>query len=97
MECKRCGECCRNNGMIPPFIPGEEAPFWLLRLVHNLRVMFGDVAEDCPCMMLTHDNLCLLQKVGEYKPQACRDFLPDMCKEFNALKDWDRELKKQGK
>jgi len=77
VTCKRCGTCCVNNGLIPPLLYGvndgdDDKPEWLKLLVHRLRRAFGDVAEDHPpCIFLTEDNRCAIQK---WKPAICAEF-----------------------
>lgn len=77
MACKRCGQCCINNGLIPPLNPyGEEdAPEWLWTLVRHLRADVGDIAEDYPCVFLTDDMRCAIHDMAH--PQLCREFLCD--------------------
>jgi len=73
-ECRRCGDCCRNNGLIPPVNINEAVPGWLNTLVHALRRDFADVAEDYPCIFLTDENACAIHV---HKPAACREFFCD--------------------
>ena len=74
-QCRQCGDCCRNNGLIPPWLPDdpadEDTPEWLGVLVANLRDNFADVAEDYHCVFLTDDNRCAIH---ELKPNVCREF-----------------------
>ncbi|KKN38357.1 hypothetical protein LCGC14_0754320 [marine sediment metagenome] len=55
MACNRCGQCCMDNGLIPPLVPDEEAPDWLWSLVKRLRTEFADIAENYPCVFLMDD------------------------------------------
>ena len=73
MGCNKCGQCCISNGLIPPWLPGEESEPWLICLVSSLRKHFGDVAEDYPCVFLTDNLGCAIHDVA--KPLVCRDFL----------------------
>jgi len=79
VTCERCGVCCLNNGLIPPLVPGEEAPPWLWALVSGLRREFADVAEDHPCVMLGDDGVTCA--IHEYKPAVCREFACDRADE----------------
>lgn len=75
--CKRCGDCCRNNSLIPPLVPGHpadrHAPLWLRTVVEHLRKRFADVAEDdgMECVFLTTDNRCAIY---QWRPSVCRAF-----------------------
>jgi len=73
MSCEQCGECCKNNGLIPPLIPDEEAPEWLWCLVNRLRTEFGAVADKYPCVFLTDDLRCSIHTTG--KPGVCARFV----------------------
>lgn len=75
MPCHQCGQCCINNGLIPPLIPDEEAPEWLWTLVKRLRAEFGGIAEDYRCVFLTEDMRCAIHEME--RPKCCRDFLCD--------------------
>lgn len=70
-HCKRCGQCCRNNGLIPPLMPSEDAPPWLWSTVNALRELFADRAEDWKCLYLAADNTC---NIYEDRPRICREF-----------------------
>jgi len=72
-----CGDCCRNNGLIPPVNEDEDVPKWLNILVHTLRREFADVAEIRPCIFLTDHNT---YAIHEHKPVVCREFY---CEEEN--------------
>ena len=73
MKCKQCGKCCHDNGLIPPLVPGEEAPEWLWCLVNNLRAEFASTAaEDYPCVFLTDDKRCAIHEM--HRPGICVDF-----------------------
>jgi len=72
MACEQCGQCCVNNGLIPPTLPGEEVPEWLATLVDRLRTEFAQYAEAYVCVFLTDDMRCAIHDM--YKPQVCRDF-----------------------
>jgi len=72
MTCIQCGECCRNNGLIPPLVPGEDAPEWLWRIVNMLRMEFGATGEAYPCVFLTDDMRCSIYTIG--KPDVCTQF-----------------------
>ena len=72
-ECNQCGTCCINNGLIPPLVPGEEAPEWLLTLVNRLRTDFAAEAEDYPCVFLTDDLRCAIHAMP--RPSVCREFV----------------------
>ena len=75
MACNRCGDCCRNNGLIPPTTPllygGTDN--WLGRLVERLRAIdeICDLAEDHACMFLTDGNCC---DIYDDRPSVCREF-----------------------
>lgn len=70
-ECKRCGQCCMDNGLIPPVLPDDpDAPAWLIVLVASLLKHFADVAEEYPCVFLTNDLSCAIHDVA--KPGICR-------------------------
>jgi len=71
--CRQCGQCCINNGLIPPLVPGEEAPEWLWCLVNRLRAEFGAVAEDFPCVFLTDDLRCAIHEMD--RPDVCKKFI----------------------
>ena len=81
MTCQRCGDCCRNNGLIPPAGIDNDAPSWMRTLVHNLVTNFayvddeGEIPARYHCVFLTDDRRCAVQDV--YKPKVCRDFLCD--------------------
>lgn len=70
--CKQCGQCCINNGLIPPLVAGEPAPEWLATLVQRLRENFADVAEDIPCVFLTDNMRCAIHDAE--RPSVCVDF-----------------------
>jgi len=77
--CKKCGDCCRNNGAIPPlldaYVADATAPEWLRVLVRNMRKFWADTAEEKPhCVFLTDDNLCAIHDIAK----------PDMCKGFTC-------------
>lgn len=83
-DCQQCGDCCRNNGLIPPYIARDvrdqtaespDAPGWLVVLVYNLRTQLADVAEDYHCVFLTEDNRCAIHDVA--KPDDCCGFSCD--------------------
>ena len=81
--CCRCGDCCRNNGLIPPLVDDPDAPEWLSELVTHLRKHLGHLSESgCACMFLGTDavgeSTCLLHAHGLYKPAVCREFLCEM-------------------
>ena len=76
-DCKLCGKCCMNNGLIPPVIlvgesPDHELSAWLKQLVHSLCREFADVAEDHPCVFLTDDMKCAIHDLP--RPTICEDF-----------------------
>ena len=71
-RCSQCGDCCINNGLIPPLCPGEESPEWLWCLVNRLRTEFGSVAENFPCVFLTDDCRCAIYDLG--RPSVCVAF-----------------------
>lgn len=77
-ECKQCGKCCGNNGLIPPLNIDEAACLWLHVLVANLREHFGCVSEDWPCVFLTSDNKCAIH---DGKPRICREFMCEVSDE----------------
>ena len=71
-RCERCGKCCKANGLIPPLLPGEDAPLWLHALVDGLRDRLGKEAEYySSCVFLTGDRRCAIY---EDRPVVCRDF-----------------------
>lgn len=84
-QCCRCGQCCRNNGPIPPFVKGRDSsePGWLKTLCKNLRAaqLCSDWHPDVPCVFLEIERdvepggrmqaRCTIYK---YRPQVCRDF-----------------------
>lgn len=72
MKCRQCGECCLNNGLIPPLVPPEEAPEWLWCLVNRLRTEFGAIAEHFPCVFLTDDMRCAIHAMD--RPSVCVGF-----------------------
>ena len=76
-SCKCCGQCCVDNGLIPPLIPDrdEGAPEWLVTLVSRLRSRLADIAGQYPCIFLTDDFRCVIHEV--YKPLVCKEFLCD--------------------
>jgi len=74
-NCYRCGTCCINNGLIPPWLSGEEVPEWLSCLVTRLRSYFADVAEEFPCVFLTDDLRCAIHDLA--KPSVCAEFVCD--------------------
>lgn len=82
-HCEQCGDCCRRNGLIPLCMPPNmyrnTEPWWLVEIVHSLRLQHASIAEQFPCMMLDDDNTCMLHDSGE-KPEVCRDF---ECWDFN--------------
>lgn len=77
IECRRCGDCCRNNGPVPPIVAEMDtnAPEWLRTLCNHLAFWNGVGADppNHPCVMLTDDNRCALHSTP-YKPAVCRDF-----------------------
>ena len=70
-DCRKCGECCRLNGLIPPVLEHDTGPDWLLSLVQILREHTTDIAGDRPCMFLTRDNRCAIYND---RPNVCREF-----------------------
>ncbi len=78
-ECKQCGRCCRENGLIPPRLPQEEAPEWLRCLVNRLRTRVGFMSKGVPCVFLTSDNRCAIHDM-ERSSVCVNYFCPD-CKE----------------
>ena len=72
VACKQCGQCCVNNGLIPPLIPGEESPEWLSCLVARLRKEFAACAESFPCVFLTDACQCAIHDMD--RPSICVDF-----------------------
>lgn len=79
LPCTQCGQCCINNGLIPPLIPDEEAPEWLWCLVNRLRTEFAATAEDYTCVFLTDDLRCAIHEMD--RPQVCVEFV---CNEREA-------------
>ena len=75
MSCSRCGQCCENNGLIPPLMEDEEAPEWLRFLVKSLQTRFGDVAEEYSCVFLTDDLRCAIHNIDMAKPGICEEHL----------------------
>ena len=78
-ECKRCGQCCQNNGLIPPLVPGvdggDHVPVltWLQDVVDGLRERLADspdIVENGHCIMYASGG-CL---VYEGRPDVCRHF-----------------------
>ncbi len=76
--CQQCGNCCVNNGLIPPLVDGfdEDVPEWLSCLVNRLRTEFGSVAENYPCVFLTDDMRCAIHEMCQ----------PDVCSHFQCAK-----------
>ena len=72
MNCERCGTCCKNNGLIPPLLPGDESPEWLQCLVNRLRTEFGATSEEYPCVFLTDDMRCAIYELE--RPRVCCEF-----------------------
>lgn len=71
--CIRCGQCCIDNGLIPPAMTPEEglSP-WLNLLVGQLRKRIADDAEDWPCVFLADDcHGCLIY---DDRPSLCQKF-----------------------
>lgn len=74
MECKQCGQCCINNGLIPPLVPDEEAPEWLWCLVNRLKTTeLSATSEQYPCVFLTDDLRCSIHEMA--RPSVCVEFL----------------------
>ena len=79
-RCKRCGQCCRNNGFLPPYNLGdvdENKPQWFddFRDMVTAIVPPG-VIRNTPCMFL--DGIeCLVHYSG--LPAYCRDFNEEDC------------------
>lgn len=76
MTCKKCGQCCRSNGLIPPLVAGrDESAEWLWLLVHFLQKEFakGCRSEDYPCIFLTTDMRCAIHEMPE-RPMICQEF-----------------------
>ena len=76
-ECRQCGACCVNNGLIPPRLiddkRDDDLPEWFVVLRDRLKPLFvGDGALDYPCVFLTDDMRCAIHDVC--KPAICRDF-----------------------
>ena len=83
-ECRQCGQCCKNNGFVPPRLFDDERdddwPEWLVVLASRLKTFFvGDDALNYPCVFLTDDMRCAVHNVC--KPVICRDFT---CEETNT-------------
>lgn len=89
-RCLRCGECCFNNGLIPPLLPTERAPQWFHTLVENLRDAFSKNAEDYHCLFLKGDFRCALHGTA-LKPRSCRDFAPGDCPGYRSEETWSKE------
>ncbi len=70
MKCDRCGQCCINNGLIPP-LNLDEGPEWLRDFVDRLRRLFADTAEEYCCVFLTDYRRCVIYR---NRPDVCRDF-----------------------
>jgi len=89
MPCNQCGQCCMNNGLIPPLVPREEAPEWLWCLVNRLRREFSDTAEDYPCVFLTDDMRCAIHEMD--RPSVCVGFVCELA-EWQAESTGDDEV-----
>lgn len=72
--CRKCGQCCIANGLIPPFVSDdvESLPEWLRVLVIRLRAHFVQDAHDYPCIFLTDDRRCAIHDAC--KPPVCAAF-----------------------
>ena len=74
--CKRCGDCCRHNGFIPPLLwdkgTDDDAPEWLKVLVKRLSFSIDNYIRQKPCIFLIEDNRCAIEDV--YKPIVCREY-----------------------
>ena len=75
--CRQCGECCKNNGMIPPLLfdgRDDELPRWLHVIVARLRgdAKLAFLSQYHRCLFLTDDMRCAIHDVA--KPSNCREF-----------------------
>ena len=82
--CKQCGQCCINNGFLPPYTSENSAndrdkenkPKWYDAFRQAvLDIIPVEEYEAIPCMFL-HDKKCL---VHENKPAVCREFGGEDC------------------
>lgn len=85
-ECTRCGQCCRNNGLIPPALHGGDAHIdGTVAVVECLRTLLADrtdLVEDNPCVFMCHDRskpqtsgvASAFCTIYEYRPRVCREF-----------------------
>ena len=71
MSCKTCGQCCINNGLIPPLCWPDEGPEWLRDFYDRLPALLVDTAEEYPCVFLTDYRRCAIYRD---RPAVCRDF-----------------------
>jgi len=79
-SCDGCGDCCHNNGAIPPALDmGEDdidLPEWMHVLVRRLREFWASSSEEQPhCVFLTDDLRCAVHDVA--KPACCKEFRCD--------------------
>ncbi len=82
-ECTRCGQCCRNNGLIPPDLKEENS--CLIDLAEALREELADrpdLVEKSPCLFMCHDQskpqasgvASAFCAIYGWRPRACREF-----------------------
>lgn len=76
--CLQCGQCCVNNGFLPPYTDNDkiEKPEWFDAFRQAvLDFVPLEAFESLPCMFL-HDKKCL---VHDHKPGVCQAFGGEDC------------------
>jgi len=74
-HCLRCGNCCRSNGMVPPFLD-ESYPEWI-RAIHDALV------AGCPHGLIPEHGQCVFI---ELDGRGCAIYAdrPEVCKKFEC-------------
>ena len=86
-KCKQCGQCCENNGLIPPILPEEleqdPVPGFVRAVLYRLRNdTIWPISESIPCVFLREDRKCSIHGM---KPSVCHEFDGEDCPNPNNL------------
>lgn len=91
--CLRCGDCCRANGLIPPYVDGElgaGGKVWpyIKDMVNNMRrdSVLCYEAQDHACLFLNEDNGCSVHEQA-WRPKVCQEFEPGDCPGLRGKED----------
>ena len=78
MECKRCGDCCKASTLFKGTEKEEVIQTSIaIGLIKNRKDF-----EDLKCPHLEFVMGLAVCKINDTKPQFCRDFYCDKCKEI---------------